>query len=566
MAMKPISPRGRNRSDRNYYSDQTQAIVAAAESLNRRIEMRGGAGGTIGETWQEEVWRYYSCIPELRTAARITGRAMSQCRLVMARVSDKGEPAPLDFSLDEDGNPTNPDDYNHPARLMLSAFAGGQPGQAELLDKIGVCLTTIGETILVGALDQENRDTSDDYTRMQAYSTAQVSKQADKVVLRLDESRNADRPLAGSAEAANDSSAVVAIRVWRPSPQYSWMADSAAKSALPVLREIAGYDAHVKATLLSRLAGAGILWVPDEIDLPGIPAKDGADGDGTMHPFMRYMMEVMSLAISNRDSAAALVPILAQAKGEHIAQVKHMTFETPFDTKVSENREKAVTRLGVAVDMPGELLTGIGGLQSWTGALVTDDWKGGYLAELMGFACAALTYGWYYPAMVATGNGDMESDVIVWYDDSSVRTRENTGPEVQAAYDRGEIDGDALRRVLGFDEADKPTDEEFAKQLAKTMVLKNPSLAALLMPFFGVEFTDDQFELAKKIKDILTPTAGGAGGPAGPQPGPSADGSTYTPIANIPTETGSSRVPSSSSAPMGGSQRALAAFNSVPRK
>lgn len=562
MAMNPSRPSRRRRAN----GDSRNAIVAAAEALSERLAKRGGSGGAIGDPLAEEIWNWYDLIPEARTACRITGRAMGQCRLVMARLSSEGEPAPLDFSLDENGEPNNKEDYDHPSRLMLAAFAGGQMGQSELLDAIGVALTATGETILVGALDQENRDTSDDFTRMQAYSTSQVTKMSDKVVIKLDDSRTADRPLAGKSEVADDPTAVTAIRVWRPHPKFNWKPDSALRSAITPLREIAGYDAHIQATLLSRLAGAGILWVPDEIDLPGIPARDASDGEAALDPFLRYLMEVMSLAIKDRDSAAALTPILARAAREDIAAIKHMTFTTPFDAEVATNREKAVGRLGVAVDMPGELLTGYGALQHWSGALVTDDWRGGYMAELMGFACAALTYGWYYPAMVATGHGDMESDVVIWYDDSSVRTRENTGPEVQAAYDRGEISGSTLRRVLGFDESDEPTPEEFVEQIAKTMLLKNPSLAALLMPFFGVEFTPEQFEAAKAIKEILTPTAGGAGGPAGPQPGPSSDGTSYTPAASIPAQSGTQAAPTSRIAPSGGSQRGLAAFNSVPKK
>lgn len=582
MAMRPNRRQGSRGAavlrSRGSMGSAEGAITAASEMLNARLKMRGASGGSIGEQFQEEAWHYFDVVPELRTAARITGRAMGQCRLVVARFNAQGEPAPLDFSLDEEGKPNNLEDYNHPARTMLAAFAGGQHGQTQLLDALGVAMTVPGESILVGSLDQENRDTSDDFTRMQAYSTSQVTKLADRVVVKLDDSRSADRPLVGSKEAAGNPAAVVAIRVWRPHPQFNYKADSAARSALPVLREIAGYDEHIEATQLSRLMGAGILWIPEEIELPGIPAADGSDPDGSTDPFLRYFMEVITLAMKDRRSAAALAPILARAAREDIEAIRHMTFSTPFDEKVAENRDKAVHRLGVAVDMPGEILTGYGGLQSWTGALVTDDWKGGYLAELMGFACASLTYGWFYPSLVAGGHGDLESDVIIWYDDSSVRTRENTGPEVQAAYDRGEISGDTLRRVLGFNEGDKPTDEEFAEQVIRMLLLKNPSLASLLFPKFGVTFTEEELKQAEVLKGLLSPTAGGAGGAMGPQPGPSSDGSTYVQAsaANVPTEVGASAIPNRGSRPgtaagagpaeaPAANGTAVAAFRSVPR-
>lgn len=538
MALRP-----NHRPPKRSLTSRDAAIVAAAEQLAERLDKSGTAGGTIGEGWQREFWDLYDRVPEIRTSCRITGRAAGQCRLVLARFNNLGEPVPLDTSLDENGKPNNPDDYEHPGVAMLAALAGGQHGQSELLDSIGVALAGPGETILVGALDQTSRDMADDFTRMQAYSTSQVVRMADKVVVKLDNSRTADRPLATSEEAADDPSAVVAIRVWRPHPRFSWLADSPCRSALAVLREIVGYDDHIRASLLSRLAGAGIMWVPEDIDLPGLIADDEPDGDGTVDPFLRYLMEVMSLAIRDRSSAAALTPILARGSREDIAAVKHMTFSTPFDDKVSEYRREAVGRFGVAVDMPGELLTGMASLQHWTGALITEDWRGGYLAEIMGFATAALTYGWFYPAMIAAGHGDLESDVIVWYDDSSVRTRENTGPEVQAAYDRGEISGDTLRRVLGFDEGDAPTDDEFIQQVAKILLLKNPSLAPLLLPLFGVEFTDEQISQAQTIRAVVNGT------PTEEPPGPTASGGYVPRKAAVPPPAAKPAAPAAAPAP-----------------
>lgn len=515
MAFRTVLPGGSPAPRRG----RGNAVVASAEPLAQRLAQRGGAGGQIGEPWQRESWHFYDVVPELRTACRVTGRAMGQCRLVLARLSSEGEPVPFDFSLDEEtGEPSNPEDYHHPGRKMLAAFAGGADGQRELLDAIGVALTVPGEVILVGSLDQVNRDMADDFTRMQAYSTEQVQSSAGRVVVRLDESRRADRPLASASESESDPTAVTAIRVWRPHPKMTYLADSAARSALPVLREIEGYDNHNKANLLSRLAGAGILFIPEDMQLPGTPAKQEPGVEAQVDPFLLYLMEVIKIAIKERDSAAALAPIMVRATREDIEAVKHLTFSTPFDEKVSENRKEAVGRLGVAVDMPGEMLTGYGALQHWTGALVTDDWKGGYLAELMGFASGAITRGWFYPAMVADGHGDLESDVIIWYDDSSVRTIENTGPEAQGAYDRGEISGDAYRRALGYNEGDAPTEEEFILQVVKTLLLKAPSMAPLLLPMVGVTVTDEEAAEGQKMKDLLVPGAAtdSAGGPAGP--------------------------------------------------
>lgn len=535
--------RGRSRTD--------NAIVAAAEKLTDRLNKSGSGGGQIGEPWQRDMWELYDKVPELRTASRITGRTMGQCRLVLARVNEKGEPAPLDYGTPEEPGP----DADHPGRALLAAFAGGQWGQRDVLDAIGVALTGPGECELIGTLDQTDRDTSDDFTRMQVYSTEQViTKGGGKIAVRLDESSMADRFIEGEGPEDTDDSKVTAIRIWRPHPRFSWKADSAARGSLGVLREIKGYDDHIKASLLSRLAGAGLLGIPEGMTLPASMADEepGEDG-GQVDPFMIYMMEIMALAIGDRESAAALVPILLRGEAEDIAAIRHITMDTPFDQRVSENRNDAVGRFGVAVDMPGELLTGYGALQHWTGALITEDFKGGYLAELMGLLCGSLTQGWFYPALVQMGHDDLPADVIVWYDDSSVRTRENVGPEAQAAYDRGEIKGDTYRRALGYDAEDMPEGEEGILQVLRTIALKAPATAPIYLAKLGFKLTPEESESVRALTEAIA-------APQSQPPEASGEGQ-----ASIPTEPGSQAEPTPGTQPglvpvAAATQRALRGF------
>lgn len=524
-----------------------RAITAAAENLAKRLNETSATGKQIGEPWQREVWDLYDKIPELRTACRVTGQAMSQCRLVIARVDANGEPQPLDIGTDVDPGP----DADHPAVALLSKFAGGQLGQAALLDAAGGLLTTTGEGVIVGKLNPNDADPTDDFDRLQMYSTEQVKSTVKQIVVRTDESTSADRVV-------DEEDGYIAIRVWRPHPRFNWMADSAARSALTILREIALYDDRIYATGISRLAGAGIMFVDENVTLPVSRSDDEpAEDAGEIDPFMTLLMEVMSLAIKDRDSAAALVPILARVPDVTKA-AELMTFDTPFDDKILELRDGALRRFGVSVDMPPEILSGFGALQHWTGALVSQDWVNNYLPALMSLACGSITQGWLYPALVAEGHGDIEADIIVWFDSSSVRTRENTGPEAQAAYDRGEINGDALRRALGYDGGDKPTEEEFLQQVLKTLVLKGSPLTPLFMSKLGYTFTPDELAAAQEIGAVAAvpaPTLGGVGPGAGTGEVPVEPGATQEPVPSVEPVTASVRPPSRAKAAANGSHR-----------
>lgn len=476
MAMRP-PPRGRVARPGPGISSKQQlsnALVAAAENLNKTLE--AGGSQQIGENWQQEIKALFYKVPELRTASRITGRAMSQCRLVIAKVDANGEPIPLDVGTKDNPGP----DAKHPAAVLLNKFAGGPGGQAALLDQMGVLLTTTGEGVLVGKLDPNEASVADDFDRMQLYSPNQVTNRNRAITVKLDEGSRADRTV-------SEEDGYTAIRVWRPDPFESWRADSAAKSSIPVLREIALYDDRIRATALSRLAGPGLLFINEDITLPVSMSDEEPQEDGTLDPFMVLMMEVMSTAMQNQDSAAARVPILIRAADPDSA-AKLLTFDSPFDDKILELRKSALARFSTAVDMPAEILEGIGAMTHWTGALVSEEWKRSYLPELMGLFCGSLTSGWLLQAMARAGHGDAPADVIVWYDDSAVRTRENGSSDAQAAYDRGELSAAAFRRIFGYDEGDAldPTTEEGRRQLAMMIVLKAPAMAPVLADLLGL--------------------------------------------------------------------------------
>lgn len=500
------------------------ALVAAAESLNKRLEV---GNAQIGESWQSEVKELFYRVPELRAASRITGRAMSQCRLICARVAANGEPVPLNIGTKDAPGP----DADHPAVKLLNKFAGGAGGQAAMLDQMGVLFTTTGEGILVGKVNPLEASPSEDFDRMQAYSPIQVVARNRNITIKMDDSSRGDKTM-------DEDAGYTAVRIWRPDPFETWRADSAAKSCMSVLREIALYDDRIRATAISRLAGPGLLFVNEDVTLPVSLAENEPEGDGTIDPFMLLMMEVMSLAMQDQDSAAARVPILVRAKDPSTA-AKLLTFDSPFDDKILELRESALGRFAVAVDMPSEILSGLGALQHWTGSLISEDWRKSYLPELMGLFCGSLTSGWLMPALAKAGFGDTPNDVIIWYDDSSVRTKENTGPEAQGAYDRGEISGEALRRMLRFDEGDMPdfTKPEGQRQLALMLVLKAPALAPALAKYLGMEID----------ASLVTPGGTTPGGADGRNPLEGQDPSTGR--VNIPMEPGTKAEPVTSSQP-----------------
>lgn len=474
-----------------------ESLTAAAESLASRLAL--STGTRVGEEWQKIAWDFYDRVPELRAAARITGQTCSQVRLNISRISSNGEPIPV----------TEETDPGHPALKLLAGFAGGQGGQSALLDSLGVQMTVPGETILVGSLDPSDQYI-DDFARVQAYSPEQVIVQNRKITVKLDDSSMKGQR---TVDEEDPDMPMRAIRIWRPHPAKSYLADSATRAAMQALQEIVLYDQHIEASAISRLISAGFLLVPEGMTLPGLADDDGSLPDSD--PFMRFLIKVMSTSIGDRTSAAARVPIALRGEKEDLAAMRHLTLSTPFDEQILALRAAALGRLATAVDMPGELLSGYGALQHWTGALVTQDWVNNYLPGIMTFVCNGLTTGWLYPAM-ANIDPDLPADVIMWYDTSGIRVRENVGPEAFQAYDRNEINGDSLRRALGYDDGDAPDADQLKKQLLIEMAKKQPLIAPLALVALGYTFSDAEIQsaaaiaqaLGKPATDTIAPPAG----------------------------------------------------------
>lgn len=311
-------------------------IASAAQVTARRLRSK-----TMAEQqgWQQEGWEFYDTIGELRYAVDWIGRALSRATLTPCRVPARGEQPEV---LEEQDTPI--------AHEVLEAFAGGTSGQSQLLHRLAVHLSVPGDSYLVGEdeLDANGVPTGEQAWRVR--STEEVTVRADDIL--IDD---------GSGPKALPDTALV-LRVWAPHPRRYWEADSAVRAVLPVLRQIAGFGKHIDATVDSRLAGAGLLVVPNEVSFVRGPEASEEEGDDQ---FMSDLIDAMVSPITDRDSAAAVVPVLIKVPGEHVDKVKHLSFGTQFDSSLEALLDKAIRRLALGLNLPPEVLLGMAESNHW---------------------------------------------------------------------------------------------------------------------------------------------------------------------------------------------------------
>ena len=465
-----------DRRRRNRHTTTANSLVAAAQvmvSPNQSVH-RASIGHSKG--WQHEAWEFYDCIGEFRFGLSWISNAMSRVNLACAMppTTPGDEPTIID-----------PDDPRTTASQrraieIVSTIADGAAGQGVLMGQFGLHLsvTGIGWLVAEPPLDDPTADVFDDW---QVLATDEIrSVHEGEVEIRVSEREW--RKLHPNG---------VVIKVWRKHPRRSWEPDSPARGVLPVLREIDLLSKHIQASAQSRLAGAGLLAIPSEAIFPpgqGPQASQGLDPDDEdLTPpedtFIETLIDAMTTPLTDRGSAAAVVPLVVKVPGDLVDKVKHLSFSTPFDDRVKELLDNSIKRLALGMDIPPEILTGTSAMNHWGAWQVAEEAITLHIEPLSEMVVNALTIGFLYPALEAEGLDP--SDVMVWYDTADLRTKPDKTKSALEAYDRNQLSSDALLREMGLSPEDKPTDEEKRENVLLSVVRGAPSLAPALLTELG---------------------------------------------------------------------------------
>lgn len=458
--------------------------------------------------WQHEAWERYDQVCELRYGTGWLSNACSRTRLYVGKIDANGSSEPLPI---EDGDP---------AQLPLDELFGGQVGHSEMLRRLAIQLNVPGESYLCG-FDQGEGD--DKTRRWICASSDEIDRTPTIPRLKLPEiDETVDL----------DPATSTVIRLWRPHPRYAWQADSPVRGLRGPLKQLLDLDAHVAATAQSRLAGAGILFIPDSATL-AMPTGSDSPNPTDTDPFIQGLIEGMITPLNNPDSAAAVVPIVCRIPAEAKDAVQHITFSTPFDQRVDTLREAAIRRVATGLDIPPEVLLGMGDVNHWSAWAIEESAIKLHVEPMLGLICDALTVRYFRPALAAMGIENI-ADYAIWFDTSDIVMRANKGPDAMRLYEQGLINADAARRENGFSDEDQPDEEQSRNLLATRLALGNSQLAPYLLSMLGIDVPGlpinptvfDNPEVGPRAPD---PAAGGGGatspalgGP--PLSGPNAQG------------------------------------------
>lgn len=450
------------------------SLVAAAELMlapNRALK----GSITKPEAWQVDAWNFYDTVGELRFGVSWIANAMSRVNLIAAAPGMGGdEPTPI--HADAEG--FTPAQYR--AAEIVETISGGSSGQGQMLSAFAIHLSVSGIGWLVAEPDL-NDPTADSFETWNVFSSDEIRMGSENIEIAY-----------GNKLWRRVHPNAIVIKVWRPHPRKSWEPDAPTHGVLGVLREIELLQKHIQASAQSRLAGAGLLAIPSEaVFPPGQGPQSAIDDidpdDQNTRPaddtFVETLIDAMTTPIADRGSAAAVVPLVVKIPGEYVDKVKHLSFATPFDDRVLDLMNSAITRLSLGMDIPPEILTGKGGMNHWGSWQVQEEAITLHIEPLSETICNALTIGYLKAALEAEGFDSDEA--IVWYDTTDLRVRPDKSRSAIEAYDRNQLSAEALLRELGLSMDDLPTKDEKRENILLSVARGAPTLAPIMLSELG---------------------------------------------------------------------------------
>lgn len=461
-------------------SAEPPALVAAAE---RVTGLNANKLQRLIQPWQQDAFRFYATLGEIWYASQFYARALSKLRIYVGEKDAQGEVTEIE-------------DLNNPAIGLLDRVQDPGGGRSQLLGAYGRLMFLTGEgylTVTAGVGGEEQWEfLSCNELRVQSdnrYLRVRAPSMNPEELWSIED--DAFEPLPGDGKKT-----AVVYRMWRKSPEFSYLADSPLRAVLDLCDELLLLQLSVRARAKSRIAGAGLLLVSADLSFP---SPDGAnDEDPKVDPFQQRLQEVMSAAIRDPGSAAQVVPPVIRVPTEMIkdgSAVRHIQLHDPTQTYPEEGlRSEIIRRIATGLDLPPEILLGMSDANHWTAWQIDDQTWTAHLQPVAQQLVDDFTSAYLRPAAREAGIQGWES-LVVGYDAAEVVNHPDRLKDSVDLWDRGTISSAKLREAAGFNDDDKPTEEEHQEWLA--IKLRDP----LLIEGDGAEATPEEDDASEVIDE-----------------------------------------------------------------
>ena len=465
---------------------QPVSLVASAARLrwDAGIGLKTWRFGDDG--WQQEAWRLYDVIGELRFIANWIGSALSRVRIYVAKVDENGR--------------IQQEVTNKRIGGLSDSLFNGPAGLAEALRLIGINLTIVGDVYIVGRGGEDDDPRNDDWLVISCSELKRWGPGGQAVAWMYGDDEKVREVL--------DPEKDLIIRIWTPHPRRIMWADSPTRGAMPMLFEIERLTHYVFSQIDSRLVSAGLFPIPKEMSFPDQdPELSGAEA------LTDHLLRVASLSRKGEGTAAGVVPTFVEVPNEALGKLANIQFGSELSEQALELRQEAIRRMALAMDIDPSILSGMGDANHWGAWQIFEGQIKIHIEPLMTRICDGLTEAYLKPALKSMGED--EDRYIYWYDTAPLTVRPERLKETREMYDAGLVSKAAVLLAGDYKISDAPSDDEDAQKFIRELMLRDANL-----------FSNPAVRKAAGIPEELLPSntviaqAGQGGGPPPPPPPP----------------------------------------------
>lgn len=444
-----------------------QALVSSAIRLQYDGDPNARIAREIkraGLPWQQRAFAYYELLGEIWYAAQFYARALQKIELKLVR-----RVGPNDWEDVED------------SELLEYVERVQDPGggRANLMGAYGRLKFLAGECYLLVTQDDvpDGEDEGDPGEVWEMLSCDELRWHAQERVYKRYRIPNTqpetlEETPEGVWEPLPDTA--IAYRFWTRHPQYSGLADGPMRGVLDLCEELVILTRAVRARGRSRLAGSGLLLIPDEVDYTTLTGTTPSE-DPNQDPFIARLTEAMVAGIVDEGTAAAVVPLVLKVGAEWIEKFRHLQIINPEQTYPETGlRMECIQRIAIGLDMPPEILLGKADANHWSAWQIDEDSFTAHLQPVVQGFCDDFTGGYLRPSMRAGGVADWR-DYAITYDATAVIVHPDRMTDAKELHDRLVISDESLRDAGGFDDDDVPDDAEYRRRVG--LKLNVPELA-----------------------------------------------------------------------------------------
>lgn len=444
--------------------------------------------------WQARAYSVRDAVGEVHAAFDLFANGLSKVEAFPAwKAYDDEDPIPLRDLADLD----DPKAVMPPPGLVAGALAAWErleDGEGGLSNQGGVPGLISEAALHIGLVGEGNLYLPDDPARSpEILSVSELTASAGgKWEIRRTPDARKGEPI----DVDND----LLIRLWRPHPQWSDLADSSVRPILDTGEFLRLAEKGDLAVARSRIANSGILAIDKSLDFVRSNGKAGDEDEPS--EFAEEFVQEAIAAITDPSSASAVMPIVVEVDvgdGNIAEKIHHVPIPRSLDAETRARVEQALRRLALSVDLPPELLLGKENLNHWTAWQVDESTFKAHLEPTLMLITGGFAGGYLRPSLQDAYDVRLLRRLVVGYDATDLLIRPDRTADAKWGHENLVLSDAAALRELGFSEADMPDEDEIERRLtykaAISIAIKTgqvPDIGEMLDPIRRNEDDDEE--------------------------------------------------------------------------